>query len=126
MNANIRSREYSSVSGISCVLINPGEETKFNLHRRFFRLALRLFKYKAIPIELKGIPATICANSKAYVQPLSIQGVIAYLDDVLVHSLDVSPEGAILEQVHSIFRRCNVLHLPAGKPELIFSATRCV
>ena len=53
--------------------------------------------------RLKRAPATFQANINAYVQLLLGQGVIVYLDDVLIYSLDMDSHVALLQQVFSIF-----------------------
>ncbi|CDJ67799.1 hypothetical protein ENH_00041700, partial [Eimeria necatrix] len=55
-----------------------------------FRSVLGLFEYRVMPFGLKGAPAKFQANINAYLQPLLEQGVIAYLDDVLIYSSDLS------------------------------------
>ena len=67
-----------------------------------FRSVLGLFEYKAMPLGLKGTPATFQANINAYLQPLLGHGVIAYLDDVLIYSADL-PNVVLLRTVLSIF-----------------------
>ena len=68
-----------------------------------FRSALGLFEYKVMPFGLKGAPATFQANINAYLQPLLGQGVIAYLDDVLIYSPDLSSHVQLLQIVLDIF-----------------------
>ena len=68
-----------------------------------FRSVLGLFEYRVMPFGLKGAPATFQANINAYLQPLLGQGVIAYLDDVLIYSSDLSGHVSLLRQVLSIF-----------------------
>ena len=68
-----------------------------------FRSVLGLFEYKVMPFGLKGAPATFQANINAYLQPLLGQGVIAYLDDVLIYSSDLHSHVNLLQQVLSIF-----------------------
>ncbi|CDJ48431.1 hypothetical protein EBH_0020380 [Eimeria brunetti] len=62
-----------------------------------------LFEYKVMPFGLKGASATFQANINAYLQPLLGQGVIAYLDDVLIYSPDLPSHVTLLQQVLSIF-----------------------
>ena len=64
---------------------------------------LGLFEYKVMPFGLKGAPATFQANINAYLQPLLGQGVIAYLDDVLIYSQDLPSHLDLLRQVLDIF-----------------------
>ncbi|CDJ62503.1 OSJNBa0042D13.18 protein, related [Eimeria necatrix] len=45
------------------------------------------------------------ANINAYLQPLLGQGIVAYLDDVLIYSSDLSGHVPLLRQVLSIFLR---------------------
>ncbi|CDJ47364.1 OSJNBa0079C19.6 protein, related, partial [Eimeria brunetti] len=68
-----------------------------------FRSVMGLFEYKVMPFGLKGAPATYQANINAYLQPLLGHGVIAYLDDVLIHSPDLPSHVTLLQQVLSIF-----------------------
>ncbi|CDJ67432.1 Gag-pol polyprotein, related [Eimeria necatrix] len=68
-----------------------------------FRSVMGLFEYKVMPFGLKGAPATFQANINAYLQPLLGQGVIAYLDDVLIYSPDLPSHVALLQQVLGIF-----------------------
>ena len=70
-----------------------------------FRSVLGLFEYRVMPFGLKGTPPTFLANINAYLQPLLGQGVIAYLDDVLIYSSDLSEHVSLLRQVLSIFLR---------------------
>ncbi|CDJ67434.1 OSJNBb0014D23.8 protein, related, partial [Eimeria necatrix] len=63
-----------------------------------FRSVMGLFEYKVMPFGLKGAPATFRANINAYLQPLLGQGVIAYLDDVLIYSPDLPSHVALLQQ----------------------------
>ncbi|CDJ63510.1 OSJNBa0042D13.18 protein, related [Eimeria necatrix] len=70
-----------------------------------FRSVLGLFAYRVMPFGLKGAPATFQANINAYLQPLLDQGVIAYLDDVLIYNSDLSGDASLLRQVLSIFLR---------------------
>ncbi|CDJ70183.1 hypothetical protein ENH_00079340 [Eimeria necatrix] len=70
-----------------------------------FRSVLGLFEYRVMPFGLKGAPATFQANINAYLQLLLGQGVIAYLDDVLIYSSDLSGHVSLLRQVLSIFLR---------------------
>ncbi|CDJ64775.1 LOW QUALITY PROTEIN: hypothetical protein ENH_00080530 [Eimeria necatrix] len=70
-----------------------------------FRSVLGLFEYRMMPFGLKGAPATFQANIIAYLQPLLGQGVIAYLDDVLIYSSDISGHVSLLRQVLSVFLR---------------------
>ncbi|CDJ62674.1 OSJNBa0079C19.6 protein, related, partial [Eimeria necatrix] len=63
-----------------------------------FRSVMGLFEYKVMPFGLKGAPATFQANINAYLQPLLGQGVIAYLDDVLIYSPDLPSHVALLQQ----------------------------
>ena len=67
-----------------------------------FHSVLGLYEYKVMPFGPKGAPATFQANINAYLQPLWGQRVIAYLDDVLIHSSDVDSHVALLQQVFSI------------------------
>ncbi|CDI84999.1 OSJNBa0087O24.13 protein, related [Eimeria praecox] len=53
-----------------------------------FRSVMGLFEYKVMPFGLKGSPVTFQANINAYLQHLLGQGIIAYLDDVLIYSPD--------------------------------------
>ncbi|CDJ67830.1 hypothetical protein ENH_00042440 [Eimeria necatrix] len=68
-----------------------------------FRSVVGLFEYKVMPFGLKGAPATFQANINAYLQPLLGQGVIAYLDDVLIYSPDLPSHVTLLQQVLRIF-----------------------
>ncbi|CDJ65372.1 OSJNBa0042D13.18 protein, related, partial [Eimeria necatrix] len=68
-----------------------------------FRSVMGLFEYKVMPFGLKGAPATFQANINAYLQPLLGQGVIAYLDDVLIYSPDLPSHVTLLQQVLRIF-----------------------
>ncbi|CDJ35189.1 OSJNBa0042F21.10 protein, related [Eimeria mitis] len=68
-----------------------------------FRSVMKLFEYKVMPFGLKGAPATFQANISAYLQPLLGQGVVAYLDDVLIYSPDLPSHVALLQQVLRIF-----------------------
>ena len=68
-----------------------------------FRSVLGLFEYKVMPFGLKGAPATFQANINAYLQPLLGQGVIAYLDDVLIYSPDLQSHLDLLRQVLGTF-----------------------
>ncbi|CDJ67784.1 OSJNBa0042D13.18 protein, related [Eimeria necatrix] len=70
-----------------------------------FRSVLGIFEYRVMPFGLKGAPATFQANINAYLQPLLGKGVIAYLDDVLIYSSDLSEHVSLLRQVLSIFLR---------------------
>ncbi|CDJ66714.1 hypothetical protein ENH_00024200 [Eimeria necatrix] len=70
-----------------------------------FRSVLGLFEYRVMPFGLKGAPTTFQAKINAYLQPLLGQGVIAYLDDVLIYSSDLSGHASLLQQVLSIFPR---------------------
>ncbi|CDJ62556.1 OSJNBa0042D13.18 protein, related [Eimeria necatrix] len=70
-----------------------------------FWSVLGLFEYRVMPFGLKGAPATFKANNNAYLQPLLGQGVIAYLDDVLICSSVLSGHVSLLRQVLSIFLR---------------------
>ena len=72
-----------------------------------FRSVLGLFEYQVMPFGLKGAPATFQANINAYLQPLLGQGVIAYLNDVLIYSSDLSGHVSLLRQVLSIFLHIN-------------------
>ena len=56
-----------------------------------------------MPFGLKGEPATFHANTNASLQPLLGQGVIAYLDDILIYSADFSSCSVLLRQVLVIF-----------------------
>lgn len=68
-----------------------------------FRSVFGLYEYRVMPFGLKGAPATFQANINAYLQPLLGQGVIAYLDDVLIYSNDLDTHVSTLRQVLSIF-----------------------
>ncbi|CDJ53287.1 hypothetical protein EBH_0006860 [Eimeria brunetti] len=68
-----------------------------------FRSLMGLFEYKVMPFGLNGVPATFQANINAYLQPLLGQGVIAYLDDVLIYSPDLPSHVTLLQQVLRIF-----------------------
>ncbi|CDJ27602.1 Polyprotein, related [Eimeria mitis] len=70
-----------------------------------FRSVQGLVEYKLMPFGLKGAPATFQANINAYLQPLLGNGVIAYLDDVLVYSATLESHIRLLEQVLGIFLR---------------------
>ena len=58
-----------------------------------------------MPFGLEGAPATFQANINAYLQPLLGQGVIAYLDDVLIYSSDLSEHVSLRRDVLRIFLR---------------------
>ncbi|CDJ49899.1 OSJNBa0079C19.6 protein, related [Eimeria brunetti] len=68
-----------------------------------FRSVLGLFEYKVMPFGLKGAAATYLANINAYLQPLQCHGVIAYLDDSLIYSVDLPTHVVLLRKVLSIF-----------------------
>ncbi|CDJ62307.1 hypothetical protein ENH_00012570 [Eimeria necatrix] len=70
-----------------------------------FRSVLGLFECRVMPFGLKGAPVTFQANINAYLQPLLGQGVIGYLEDVLIYSSDLSGHVSLLRQVLSIFLR---------------------
>lgn len=52
---------------------------------------------------LQGSPTTFQGNINAYFQALLGQGVIAYVDDVLVYSPDLPSHATLLRQVLAIF-----------------------
>ena len=66
---------------------------------------LGLFEYKVMPFALKGAPATFQANINYYLQPFLGQGVIAYLDDILIYSSGLPSHATLLEQVLSILQK---------------------
>ncbi|CDJ49652.1 OSJNBa0079C19.6 protein, related [Eimeria brunetti] len=68
-----------------------------------FRSVMGLYEYKVMPCGLKGAPATFQVNINAYLQPLLGQGVITYLDDVLIYSPDLPSHVTLLQQVLRIF-----------------------
>ena len=68
-----------------------------------FRSVVGLFEYKVMPFGLKRAPATFQASINAYLQPLLGQGVIAYLDDVLIYSRDLQSHLDLLRQVLGSF-----------------------
>ncbi|CDJ33163.1 uncharacterized protein EMH_0014960 [Eimeria mitis] len=68
-----------------------------------FRSVQGLFEYKVMPFGLKGAPATFQASINAYLQPLLGNGVITYLDDVLVYSAIIESHTQLLKQVLGIF-----------------------
>lgn len=70
-----------------------------------FRSVFGLFEYRVMPFGLKGAPATFQANITAYLQPYLGQGVIAYLDDVLIYSPDLDTHVEILNNVLDIFAK---------------------
>ncbi|CAK51362.1 reverse transcriptase [Eimeria tenella] len=70
-----------------------------------FLSVLGLFEYRVVPSGLKGASATFGANINAYPQPLLGQGVIAYLDYVLIYSSDLAGHVSLLRQVLRIFLR---------------------
>ncbi|CDI81762.1 OSJNBa0042D13.18 protein, related [Eimeria praecox] len=71
--------------------------------RTAFHSVLGLFEYNVMPFGLKGAPATFQADINAYLQHLLGHGVIPYLDDVLIYSVDLSPHAVSLRKVLSIF-----------------------
>ncbi|CDJ48367.1 OSJNBa0042D13.18 protein, related [Eimeria brunetti] len=75
-----------------------------------FRSVQGLFEYKAMPVGLKRAPATCQANINVYLQPLLGQGVIAYLDDVLIYSSTLDKHASPLQQVLSIFLSYQFYH----------------
>ncbi|CDJ28852.1 OSJNBa0042F21.10 protein, related [Eimeria mitis] len=64
-----------------------------------FRSVLGLFEYKVMPFGLNGAPATFQANINTYLQPLLGQGVVAYLDDILIYSPDLPAHVTLLGKV---------------------------
>ncbi|CDJ64945.1 hypothetical protein ENH_00085700 [Eimeria necatrix] len=70
-----------------------------------FWSVLGQFEYRVMSFGLKGAPATFQANINAYLQPFLGQSVIAYRDDLLIYSSDLSGHVSLLRQVLSIFLR---------------------
>ena len=70
-----------------------------------FRSLLGLYESKVMPFGLKGAPATFQANVNFYLRPFLGNGVIAYLDDILIYSPDVSSHAKLLRSVLSILLR---------------------
>ncbi|CDJ68259.1 hypothetical protein ENH_00050500 [Eimeria necatrix] len=61
-----------------------------------FRSVLGFFEYRVMAFDLKGPPAMFQANINAYLQRLLGEGVIAYIDDVLIYSSDISGHVSLL------------------------------
>ena len=68
-----------------------------------FRSVLGLFEYTVVPFGHKGCMPTFQDNTNACLQPLLEQGVIAYLDDLLVYISDLNTHSSLLRQVRSTF-----------------------
>ncbi|CDI84502.1 hypothetical protein EAH_00053130 [Eimeria acervulina] len=84
-----------------------------------FRSVLGLFEHKVMPFALKGAPATFQASINTYLQPLLGHGVIAYLDNAFIYSVELPSHVALLRKVLSIFltnqfypkfRKCQFAH----------------
>lgn len=70
-----------------------------------FRSVLGQYEFRVMPFGLKGAPGTFQATINAYLEPMLGEGVIAYLDDVLIFSRTLEGHARLLAMVLDIFAK---------------------
>jgi hypothetical protein len=62
------------------------------------------FKYKVMPFSLVNAPATFQRMMNTILQPLLNQGVVVYLDDILIYTKTMEEHRKLVTQVFSILQ----------------------
>ena len=72
-----------------------------------FATAFGLYQFNRMPFGLKNASATYCRFVQRLVDILGVPGILAYLDDVLVHSEDLDTHVNLLQLVFNAHRGRN-------------------
>jgi hypothetical protein len=65
----------------------------------------RNFKYKVTPFGLVNAPATFQQMMNTILRPLLDQGVVVYLDDILIYTKTMEEHRKLVSQVFSILQK---------------------
>lgn len=82
-----------------------------------FRCSLGLFEHKVMPFGLRNAPATFQRLMDILFSDLRFSGVLAYLDDILIHAPTF--EGA-QEKLLEAFKRLRMANLTLNLPKSVF------
>ena len=67
-----------------------------------FATAFGLFHFARLPFGLKNAGAAYCRLVQRMIDMLGVEGILAYLDDLLIHSRDAETHLGLLRLVSSL------------------------
>ena len=110
-----KSRYFSTLDALNayhCIEVEKDSRTI-----TAFATAFGLYQFIRIPFGLKNSSASYCRFVQRLVDILGVPGIIAYLDDVLVHSADLDTHVNLIRLVFSAHKEAGI-RLNAGKTHL--------